>query len=900
MGGGLDIVTPALSLAPGRALALVNYEPWFNGGYRRIDGFERFDGRPRPSEQTFVGFNISSVEDIVVGNTITGATSGATGVVIGVYEDDGTYGSDVVAVTKLGGTQPFVNGESIGVAATGVDSQLVPNAAITDTGSVLVSGAYTDIDEGLEEAESLTGLYRADDVPALRSIDDDWSGDTVDIPMSSMDAGAVTVTTWQLRVRARVLRDGPETDDLVTYRFLFGPGADSQFVSFTQADAGLGWITRTVTQAGAVATPANINAENVVLSQSVYTLVGQAADGLRLEVDAVDVLVTYDGPTVIRSVPLQGYAPDQDTEDLFTAAMRNEYRDDIGVVPGSGYVRGAWRRKADTFAIRNNAGSTAGILHKASASGWVTTGITMTQYLYYDQGDDTVPTFIQAGNTINGLTSGATAVVHKVIIHSGSPAAGPPGDAAGYLVLTSVTGGPFTAGEDLRIGVVKVARAVGVNVLFGFPVGGKYRFVNHNFFATTGTYNVYGVNGVGPAFEIDEANIVSPILFPVNPATGQPASNLPFLVEKHRNHLFLAFPNGRFLHSVLGEPLNFNGFLGAAEFGMGAELTGLHSVVGNVLLVMTEDETRGLFGKNIADWDFKIIGEKTGGKLYSTQKLDTVYGLDNLGITSIKRTDAFGSFGGSTVSQAVQPIIDALRDKLNDAAIVRRSNEYRAYFSDAECLIMYVPAPGSEAERRGEITSVGAAFGFASYPFAIKSVWNSEDETGTERAYFTTLSTINAFGTAIPVEGYVFEDLVGASFDGALIRSSVRLAFNALKSPSYKKHFHRADLELTANSPVHIKVASDLTYGAEEVSSGLTELDSTDIPVLDIFASGGFWDVDNWDEFLWDGQNLAQVHADLSGSGENIGFLFYNESTTAEPFILQSMIVHYSLRRLQR
>ena len=90
LGGGLDITTPALSVEAGRALALNNYEPWFNGGYRRIYGFERFDGQPKPSEQTFTGFDVSDASSLTLGDTVTDDVTGATGTCIGIWIDDGT------------------------------------------------------------------------------------------------------------------------------------------------------------------------------------------------------------------------------------------------------------------------------------------------------------------------------------------------------------------------------------------------------------------------------------------------------------------------------------------------------------------------------------------------------------------------------------------------------------------------------------------------------------------------------------------------------------------------------------------------------------------------------------------------------------------------------------------
>ena len=50
MEGGLDLETPSLTVRPGRMLACKNYEVNTLGGYTRIEGYERFDGRLQPSD----------------------------------------------------------------------------------------------------------------------------------------------------------------------------------------------------------------------------------------------------------------------------------------------------------------------------------------------------------------------------------------------------------------------------------------------------------------------------------------------------------------------------------------------------------------------------------------------------------------------------------------------------------------------------------------------------------------------------------------------------------------------------------------------------------------------------------------------------------------------------------
>ena len=282
------------------------------------------------------------------------------------------------------------------------------------------------------------------------------------------------------------------------------------------------------------------------------------------------------------------------------------------------------------------------------------------------------------------------------------------------------------------------------------------------------------------------------------------------------------------------------------------------------------------------------MGEQTGGRLYTTQKIDTVYGLDDLGITSVARTDTFGDFVGATISQLIQPIVTSLRDLATASTIVRSSNQYRIYFSDNSILIMYIPQAGSMNESRGTQTAMQAQFGYAQYPFPVNRIYNTEDETGKERSFFAS------------TDGYVYEDQVGNNYDGAAIQSYIRTAFTHMKSPSWRKRFRRLDVELSANKPFQLLVQGDLSYGATELSSSISDITTNDVQEITLFAGGGFWDTDNWDEFNWDGQNISTARAQLRGTGENISFLLFNDSAVTDPFVLQGLTVHYDRRRLQR
>lgn len=119
LSGGLDLVTPTLFTKPGCARDAVNWECSITGGYTRIAGYERFDGQDSPSAASFSVIIANLTAAVTAGNTITGGTSGATGVVVAVS------GSDII-YTKATGT--FIAGENILVSA-------VPKGTVTSLGS---------------------------------------------------------------------------------------------------------------------------------------------------------------------------------------------------------------------------------------------------------------------------------------------------------------------------------------------------------------------------------------------------------------------------------------------------------------------------------------------------------------------------------------------------------------------------------------------------------------------------------------------------------------------------------------------------------------------------------------------------------------------------------------------
>lgn len=82
--GGLDTTTPTMSKPPGTVTSAQNFEQDVNGGYNTIQGYERFDGRAKPSDATYATLSCLITTTVNVGDIVTDATGAIFGTVIAV------------------------------------------------------------------------------------------------------------------------------------------------------------------------------------------------------------------------------------------------------------------------------------------------------------------------------------------------------------------------------------------------------------------------------------------------------------------------------------------------------------------------------------------------------------------------------------------------------------------------------------------------------------------------------------------------------------------------------------------------------------------------------------------------------------------------------------------------
>ena len=913
--GGLDVVSPAITMDPGMMIGCLNMTPSINGGYQRIDGYERYDGRPLPSASTWTHLGLTTaLTALVPGDpymasvisllNFAGMADGTTFTDFIVGAPAFTAAGDAQVTSGelvLDGTGDWIAGAHDATfrdAFSGVTGTAWTIEYKMQVGQVVAAAVHLDYRDAVDTVGMLVSQEAADENKITVRLGDATSGwevtlqstDTfaatdvieVAITRSGNDyllhldgvyqdtaASAVTLDLGDLGLRVGAARDGtlPATGDFRRMRFTSGvsryavstnytPEAGDSYYEVLAVGASVGDVISGQTS-GATAEVVLVGDDLDAIYISKIT--GTFVNGELLDNDTIGLL----GFATIGEVPAVEYAPTITEEENAGLGAENTYREDITQVPGLNAIRGIWEIADRVYAFRDNAGETACVCHKASASGWDDSLITMADYFTFNSGS-TAPSI---GDTMTGASSGATGVVHKVILHSGTWAGN---DAAGYLVITSPSLN-FSSGENVNNTTTASANdmtTTSVSSTFAFPVGGRYDFVAENFYASATSFRTYGANGVGPAFEIDENDIVSPILLDTT-AGDSPDENKPHLIEAFDGALWLAFAGGSVQKSVTGSPLTWNGFLGAAEFGLGEEITGINRSGGDVMLVRTRRHTHGFYKDGSGGYLNKIISDRAGGILWTEQVIDTSYAVDDSGLTNINRVDTFGDFAGATISDLVQPLLIARRGDITASGIIRETNTYFVLFSNGEGISAKIMGGNSKPE-----------FGLVSLGQALNVAYSTDNEAGAPTLWFGGDS------------GYVYRFGLAKNFDGEAIESFVRLPFAHRGMPAYRKRYRLADLELVGQRSITLRMSAELDYA---------EASDTDYSwSTTVTGGGGFYDLGNWDEVYWDAQTFNTARFELTGTGQNISLLIYHNSAVTAPFVLQGVTLHYDVRRIRR
>jgi hypothetical protein len=559
---------------------------------------------------------------------------------------------------------------------------------------------------------------------------------------------------------------------------------------------------------------------------------------------------------VLTSAPEESAAPSLEVEESWGAAARNYLRGFIQQPAGSGPIRGIAIYKGDVYAFRDNEAGTSGVMYKATTSGW--SAIAFHKSISFDAGTSE----FQVGETITqttGSTPGATAVIRKVILQDGDWTTN---DAVGRLIITSVVG-TFQDNSTILSTSAGSATVNGTVSDITLPPGGRYAFDTNNFMATTGTLNLYGANGVGPAFEFD-GQTLTPIL------TGEP-NDTPSRIAAHADHLFLSYDDGRFIHSSIFKPLNFEIIQGALLGGIGEPITDLVPTATGELAIFGENKVGILYGTNSENWQLKTLTNESGAQPWTTQLIGTPLYLDHVGVRSLDATQSYGNFSLGTKTQMVQPHIESKSRgsiKAVGSMRIRSKDMYRLFWSDGSGLSIYFGRKQPEAM-------------LFNLDFVPSCTVSGEDSTGREVLFLGS------------TDGDVYQMDSGTSADGDVLVSYLRIPFNHVGSPTNDKRWHKAVLEVDSASRSKLSITYSFSYG----DTALPQASEKDFLV---YGGGGLWNEANWNEFKWSSpiEGVANIYID--GIGQNMSLTVISVSDYHEPHTLHGVTLHYNYRRLVR
>ena len=679
LAGGLNTIQTPLQLQPGELIACLNYECRTLGGYRRFQGYERYDGHPAPSSAQFwqLEYTLSGTNP-TVGQTITGGTSGATGVLLAAPATDPSTGNLYLILGSLSGT--FVVGESVKVSAT-----------------------------------------------------------------------------------------------------VFG-------------------TTTTIAQQG-----------------------GGPTDALRVS---------------------------------YSTLAQAAYRTLIQPVPGSGPVLGVAIYKGNVYAFRNNSGGTAAVMYKATSSGWSAIGT------YYKQRFNTGTGIIVEGNTITGATSGATAVVRRQVVQTGAWNSSGSGAAAGFLILTNITG-TFTATENLKVGGTVQATATTVPTTQPILPGGQYEFRENNFYGDSVTDRLYGVDGVNYGFEYQD----SPEFF-CQIETGN-TPDTPNHLAAHRGRLWYSFVGGSAQESSVNNPCAWSALTGAAEFGIGADITGFMEELQNSLMVFSAARINIIQG-DTPNQTLALESINCGARPYTIQRLALATFLDNRGFSTLQQTLQYGNFTYATISQKVQNLIASITQNAACSTISKAQNLYRLFMNDGSFASLCF----------NDDKLVGITLCNLGGPVAT-CAFSGEAASGAD---FSLVGCSN---------GYVYQLDSGFDCDGQSMAFFLQTAYHFSKTPSRNKRYRRAKIDVGVEGDCTLSITAEYSF-----ANPFTR--SENITVVAITGAGAYWDTSTWDNFNWDSTTQPDAIIKLESSGTNVSFLISGTITNQPSHTIQGITLHQSMRRLER
>lgn len=628
--GGLDLVSPPLSIDAGKCISAMNYEANALGGYRRIDGYERFDGKPSPSDQSYYYCLCNFTSVVNVGDTLTGATSGKTGKVISITGNEvilsRVSGSLAIENFTVGGvvkgsftTIPLPDGHHTGFGHA-TARHLTANDYRNDILAVPGSGVIRGVCMFKGVAYAFRNNTAGTEVDIYKSTSTGWqkitlfksiplkngSTDIIDGVVVNQQQGTI-VTAGSFVIGTQYMIDSMGTTNFVAIGAPMGSGAGSMFIA-----TGVGSGTGTAYKV----------ASAMVKRQVIESEYNQ----FDLEATSLTSVIIATGSKSITVEKTKAYKVN---DALIITSKVNPLNYMIGTVTSYSNVTGV---------LVANISSVVG---SGTFANWIVHG--------------------ESTNVVNY---------------------------SGRLILANVIG-TFDNTGYIRVGIINVALPNGdtstpVSQISILP-GGNYQFAQNNFLASADTKRIYGTDSLNRAFEFD-----GDVYIPIRTQIAIDAPTQIAVVNNTGDTQLVLSYFGQVLFSAIGNPHDFRTTsLGFQDLGFGDTITGMSSQVGGVLAVFCRDSVhQAAIDGGTGLWISKLISPDLGAIHYGVLNLGGLYAFDDKGIVKIVPSYVFGGFEHDTVSRAIQPTIDKFREKIVATAAFKSKNQCRFYARDGSGICM--------------------------------------------------------------------------------------------------------------------------------------------------------------------------------------------------------------------
>lgn len=347
-------------------------------------------------------------------------------------------------------------------------------------------------------------------------------------------------------------------------------------------------------------------------------------------------------------------------------------------------------------------------------------------------------------------------------------------------------------------------------------------------------------------------------------------SNRPTSVIAHKNHLFLAYPLGQLQHSDLGDPFAFG--LTSGAIGLGDEIVDLKTLRADVLAALQTNRVSLLYGSSSADWQLKQHSRTSNTRSGSAQEVggNAIF-LTDAGVLTLAGSDAFGDFDAANIAGASLRTLRTVMRDYRCTSLVKSDSQYRVYGANQQVFVLSWAGAVASAE-----TSAITRLRYLHQPVCTASGSLAGEE-------------VSVFGTD---DGWVMRERSGTTFDGQTLHAFLRTSYWHARSPDVKKRWRKLKLDCDASQAATIRFRLDYDLGGEETVSSI-EFNADAVP------SGGFYDVDNWDEFHWSAYDASQIESDVEGVGRCLSLLLWAEGDF-QPFSVSNLTMQYSPLELKR